>query len=228
MSNDKQVFSALEYAILHAIGFGPKNPGYKPEVKESPNADGKIDYDKRYCHIARKYIKNMPLGAQQEQHVFEQALSKCQQIALQVAIELGIPEPFWPDLQDSTLRILEYNDKAGAEPHIDGPCLFTVMAYRNLPEFFEYVYDEENDYKQVAVDLDRARRLNTQIHFGGLMPILVPGSRATKHRVKPTAKEGVWQYSAVYFAMPKLSAKLPDGRTVGQYVDEIKSKMRYT
>lgn len=222
-----QIFNALDYAMLHQFAFSDKNPGYKPKVKEAPNGDGKIDQEKRYAHIANKYIANMPLAAQVEKTVFQQALAKCQQVAISIAVDLGIPQPYWPDLEDSTLRLLEYNEKAGAEPHVDRPCLFTLMAYRNLPQYFEYVYDEENDYKKVAVDLDRARRFNAQIHYGGLMPIIVPESSATKHQVKPTGATGVWQYSAVFFAMPKLAAVLPNGKTVKQHVDECIATMRY-
>lgn len=228
MSKDIQIFNALDYAMLHGLAFNERiNPGYKPKVKESPNGDGKVDTSKRYAHIARKYIEKMPLGAQAERHFFEQVLSKCQQVAISVAVDLGIPEPYWPNLEDSTLRLIEYNESAGAETHCDWPDLFTLMAYRNLPEFFEYVHDTPEEAKQLYVDLNRAHRFNSQIHYGGLMEQIVPGTKPTKHRVRPTNTPGVWQFSAVFFAMPKLSAVLPDGRTVKQYVDEHMAKMRY-
>lgn len=226
--SDKQIFNALDYAMIHQLAFNERiNPGYKPKVREAPNGDGKIDYNKRYAHIAKKYLAKMPLSAQAERQVFENLLARCQQVAIAVAVDLGIPQPFWPDLEDSMLRVLEYNETAGAEPHIDDPCLFTLMAYRNLPQFFEYMREDEYETKQQDVDLYTAQKFNTQVHYGGLMPLVVPGVQPTRHRVRATEKKGVWQYSAVFFAMPKLSAVLPDGQTVGDRTAEIIAKMRY-
>jgi hypothetical protein len=53
-----QPFTAEDYAELYELAFNVKNPGYKPFTFESPNGDGKFDFDKRYAHIAMKYLND--------------------------------------------------------------------------------------------------------------------------------------------------------------------------
>lgn len=50
------IFNAHDYAALHAAVFRPDYPGYKPDVVEAPNGDGKLDVRKRYAHVATKYL----------------------------------------------------------------------------------------------------------------------------------------------------------------------------
>ncbi len=49
-------FSKIEFDALSSLVFRPGYPGYKPNVVEAPNGDGKLDTDKRYSHVAIKYI----------------------------------------------------------------------------------------------------------------------------------------------------------------------------
>lgn len=220
-----QIFSASDYNLLHHLAFLPENKGYDPKKFEAPNGDGKIDYAKRYAHIARKYIELMPIRMREEQQLMHKLLTFAHGQAASIATELGVPQQYMPNMEDGTLRVLEYDHTAGSEPHKDFD-LFTLMCYRNLPDFFEYVNESEEDWKQ-AVTLQRAQKYNGQIHFGEIMELICPSTKANKHKVRPTLQEGIHQFSVVYFAMPKLSAVLPSGQTVGQWVDERKSRSRY-
>lgn len=219
------IFSPQEYNLLHSLAFAPWNKGYRPEVVEAPNGDGKLDVAKRFAHISKKYLVDVPLSRKAEKDIMERALHHAHAIALGLAIDLGVPTEYLPDLEDGTLRVLEYDHTAGAEPHCDFD-LFTLMCYRNLPEFFVTVYDSETDYQQVT-NLERARKVNEQFHYGEIMELVCPSTKATKHRVMPTGQVGVHQYSLIYFAMPKLSAVLPSGQTVGEWVTERKNRSRY-
>jgi isopenicillin N synthase-like dioxygenase len=224
--NQVQIFTPNEYSALHFLAFHPANKGYRPEVKEAPNGDGKIDVQKRYAHIANKYLKDLPVAWEKTYTpILRNALARAHQVASGIAIDLGVPAQYLPDLEDGTLRVLEYDHTAGAEEHTDFD-LFTLMAYRNLPDFFEYVHEKEDDFKQ-AVNLQRAQKYNSQFHYGELMELICPSTKATKHRVRATGKVGIHQYAIVYFAMPKLSVKLPSGQTVGEWVDERKNRSRY-
>ncbi len=219
------IFNPQEYSLLHRLAFDPRNKGYDPKKFEAPNGDGKIDYAKRYAHIARKYIEKMPLAAKDETQLMRQFLNHAHGVALGIAIELGIPQQYMPDIEDGTLRVLEYDHTAGSEPHKDFD-LFSVMCYRNLPDFFEYVHETEEDWKQAGV-LQRAQKYNEQIHFGEIMELICPSTKANKHKVRPTLQPGIHQYSVVYFAMPKLSAVLPSGETVETWLEPRKNRSRY-
>jgi hypothetical protein len=254
----KQLFTAADYARIHSIVFSPDYPGYKPEVVESPNGDGVKDTEKRYAHVAEKYLKEYteykpfnpnydPSSNQLELAKHEYAksvryanagilkdyLTKAHELSLEVAIKIGVPKPFWPVKKYSALRVLEYNASATTAPHKDFD-LFTLMLYRNLPEYFKYIdlVNGKTTYGDFAVLkssqklLKSAQELNTQVHFGEILEDIDPKAyKATPHEV--VASEGPWQYSCVYFCVPDHEAVLPSGLTVGKWMEIRKGASRY-
>lgn len=230
----QSLFSANDYAILSEIVFKDDYPGYRPEIIESPNGDGNLDDKKLYAHIAKKYLDRYDVKSSKD--VLQSYLNRAHEKSIEVAVALGVPKKFWPNKNYSCLRVLEYGPAAITHPHYDFD-LFTLMCYRNLPEYFRYVSEHmENSYNahessnQNAV-LRRAQALNSQIHFGEILQALdtqKPGERlwkATKHEV--IASNGPSQYSIVYFTIPDESAVLPEGRTVKALLEERLSRSRY-
>lgn len=218
------MFTANDYAKIYNIVFDEKNkyPGYRPEVIEAPNGDGKLDTKKRFAHIAQKYNNQWgTIGSSNVREnllILKEYLEIAHKKSIEIAVELGIPQAFWPDPSDSTLRILEYGSDAITNNHTDFD-LFTLMCYRNLPRYFEYIGSVPNE---------RARSFNSQIHFGELIEQLNPKIwSATNHRVNATNELSLNQYSIVYFAMPRHDAVLPSGLTVGKWLEERKSRSRY-
>ena len=50
------IFNSHDYDLLARL-FRPEcaYSGYKPDTREVPNGDGKVDAEKRYLHVALKY-----------------------------------------------------------------------------------------------------------------------------------------------------------------------------
>jgi hypothetical protein len=227
-----QLFTASDYATIHSLVFRDNYPGYKPNVIESPNGDGKLDTEKRYAHVAEKYL-NKDIADYPRDSVLSAYLDKAHTLALEVAISIGVPKPFWPDKRYSTLRVLEYGPTAVTHPHKDFD-LFTLSCYRNLPEYFKYTdlvngkttYDDFATLKRSSKLLKTAQELNSQIHFGEILEVIDNKTfKANPHEV--VASGGAWQYSIVYFAVPNHDAKLGSGLTVKEWLDERLSRSRY-
>jgi hypothetical protein len=210
------MFNAHDYKILSDIVFhideegNPTYPGYRPNVVESPNGDKNWDTEKRYAHVATKYLE--PYNK-----VLMGYLHRAHNKAMEVAIELGIPKEFWPDIRYGALRVLEYPPGAVTHPHKDFD-LFTLMMYRNTPEDFKYLSGKD-------VFLMEAQQLNDQIHFGEILETLIPAYKANEHEVVADIF-GRTQYSIVYFAIPDRAAVLPTGQTVGEWLEERLSRSR--
>lgn len=221
------MFTASDYAALSSVVFRPDYPGYKPTVIEAPNGDGNLDYAKRYAHVAHKYTKTWDSKRTRVNEVaglhyyLEQAHDK----AVEVAIELGVPREFWPDIRYSALRVLEYKPGAESHPHTDFD-LFTLSCYRNIPECFQYTEDNYlGETDTLTYPLRLAAKLNHNIHFGELLEIINPNFKATGHRVNASPL-GRTQYSIVHFAIPNHDAILPTGETVGAWIEERKTRSR--
>jgi hypothetical protein len=252
-----QLFTASDYAKIHSIVFQPDYPGYKPNVIESPNGDGKLDTEKRYAHVAGKYLKEYTdhkpftskyvpgeleeLAAHEyskivrnkNSDILSAYLDKAHDLSLQIAISIGVPKPFWPDKRYGALRVLEYGPTAVTNPHTDFD-LFTLSCYRNLPEYFKYMdlvngkttYDDFVTLNRSSKLLKTAQELNSQIHFGEILEVIDNKTfKANPHEV--VASGGAWQYSAVYFAIPSHEAKLGNGLTIKEWLDERLSRSRY-
>lgn len=269
------MFTAQDYRIISEIVFDTecKYPGYRPNVVESPNGDGYWDGDKRYAHIAYKYLDEykevlnerkckslgIPYYSKEELNklrtldsktyytyiekymsvltdvsymcTLRDYLTKANDKAIEVAIELGIPKEFWPDVRYGALRILEYPPGAVTNPHKDFD-LFTLMCYRNIPENFNYIIEGTEDDPQIYKSdgthdrlLTEAQKLNHQIHFGEILEMVMPIYKANMHEVVADPFKRT-QYSIVYFSIPDHSIKLPTGETVKEWLDERLSRSR--
>jgi len=226
------MFTVHDYKVLSDLVFRDDYPGYRPEMIESPNGNGNWDTEKRYAHVATKYLNEMRknsihVGSSKKGDTFVRAtilseyLDKAHDRAVDIAIELGIPKEFWPVRSLSAMRILEYPPGAIAHPHVDFD-LFTLMCYRNIPENFRYT---QNDDLDECIPLMDAQKLNKQIHFGEILELVNPKFQATEHEVVADP-EGRTQYSIVYFTIPDREAVLTTGETVGQWLDERYSRSR--
>lgn len=207
------IFSPSEFDALRELAFRSDYPGYRPNVREIPNGDGKVDAEKRYSHIASKYLRG------DSDSRLWQALYRCHERACQVADLLDLPKEWRPNLNASALRVLEYPPGAGSARHTDFD-LFTLLAYRDPLEGLEFFRDPafaERNERQL-------REIAPGLHYGELFDFL-PNEPAdpTPHWVDPMNR---WQFSAVYFCLPSPETKLPDGRTVGEWLAERYARSR--
>jgi hypothetical protein len=198
-------FTAADYDTLHALVFRPGYPGYKPDVKEIPNSDGKID-TKRYAHIAPKYLTPESPAALTE------ALQLAHDEAESVARAFDCPAAFWPDIRYGALRVLDYDPGALSHRHTDFD-LFTTMFFRDQPDrFVAYGHGLP----------DAVRAVNPQCHVGRIGQLIGLGV-ATPHEVRPSSTR---QRSIVYFAIPNHDAVLPDGQTVRDWLNRVMAASR--
>lgn len=218
--------SKLYYSTLHEIVFSSSYPGYRPTVQEIPNGDGKVDADKRFAHIAEKYLKDFDdEGAKK---VLNAVLDEAHALAIKVAKTLEVPEAFMPVRAYSNMRVLEYPAGAVSNKHTDFD-LFTLMFYRDQPECFiaHGPFDsEDNDLPLPTLSqgnrLHSAQLINPQLHLGEMAEIIGVGP-ATPHEVVASKTP---QHSIVYFAIPDHKAVLPTGITVGDWLVERMSRSR--
>lgn len=117
------LFDADDFRLLSSL-FDGGYRGYRPEVIEAPNGDGKLDAAKRYLHVATKY--DPPTWA------FQYLLVAFME-AEDIARRLDVPKQFWPDIDACALRVLEYPPGADSAEHTDFD-LFTFNAYRNTQD----------------------------------------------------------------------------------------------
>jgi hypothetical protein len=203
------MFTKAEYDQIHALAFRPGYAGYKPDVVEIPNGDGKADAAKRYAHVAPKYFKTV-----QQWTDFRPFMIHAHALALQVSDALNIPEKYRPSLEYSALRILEYPPGAISNVHEDFD-LFTLMLYRDQPDRFSYARSY-GVHEDLPPALSRMQELNAQAHLGQLGTEIGLGP-ATPHGVLPSKTV---QRSIVYFAIPDHAARLPSGITVREYLND--------
>jgi hypothetical protein len=206
------LFSKEDYDRMHSLVFVDGYSGYKPTVAEIPNGDGKVDNDKKYAHIATKY-----LVTDQQKADLMPYLDKAFNLARAAADLARVPAAFRPVKEFCALRILDYPIGAGSEKHTDFD-LFTLMCYRNQPEMFK-TYDVE----PVTLAMSRIKLLDKQAHLGELAEILRLGP-ATPHEVLPSTTDR--QYSIVFFAIPDHDAVLPTGQKVGDWIAERIARSR--
>lgn len=193
----------IEYA------FSDANPGWRPEIQESPNGDGVWDTNKRFAHIAPKYF-----NAATPQFV-RAAYEKQLGLARHACRLLRVPEAFYPG-PDCTLRVLDYPAGATTAPHTDFD-LFTMRVWRDDANAFKYLGD-------VGPNLVSITQRYPGLHFGELLAEVSPKRFvATKHEVIASDEP---QSSCVFFVMPDLDAVLPSGITVGEWVEERKARSR--
>lgn len=227
------MFTANDYRKLSNIVFQDDYPGYRKNIIESPNGDHNWDTDKRYAHVATKYLNTEQYKSNKHRPYLMQLLNTANKKAIEVAIEIGVPKRFWPNVNYGALRVLEYPSGSVTHPHVDFD-LFTLMCYRNLQDNFKYIdkiTEDQKDIKQFLV-LENARELNHQIHFGEILELINPKAfRATKHEVIAERFDRT-QYSIVYFSIPNhnelLPKKLDEEKqiSVGEWIEERISRSR--
>jgi hypothetical protein len=182
------IFDAVDYLrlapLFRLIGY----KGYKPAEREAPNSDGRVDEGKRYLHVALKY--DPPAWA-------VEYLARAHFEACRIAERIGVPDAFYPRVENGTLRVLEYPAGAGTEEHTDFD-LFTVNLWRSTPEDHEH-YSGNGPKGSWELGVNGA-------HHVGRIGELVGMGAATPHRVpaRPYAQKAL-----VYFAMPAMAARLP-------------------
>lgn len=202
-----------DYDVLHGLVFRDGYPGYKPTVKEIPNGDGKVDAEKRFAHIAEKY-----LTFREDRFVLLPYLKEAHAEAIRVARAIGIPEAFMPDITRSALRVLEYPPGAVSNLHRDFD-LFTLMMYRDQPRCF-VAHEVDDDINPEAIYALQEK--SPLAHFGELARE-IGFADPTPHEVTASS---VTQHSIVYFAIPRWEAFLPSGETVGQWLAERYARSR--
>ena len=204
------MFTKEEYEKLHSLVFVSDYSGYKPEVKEIPNGDGKVDAEKRYAHVAPKYFKT-----DRQREELTPFLEKAFNLARAAGDIARIPPQFAPDIRYGALRILDYPPGAVSNKHEDFD-LFTLMIYRDQPDRF--VADEVEE----SAAIKRIQLLNKQAHLGQLGEAIGLG-QATPHEV--LASETA-QHSIVYFSIPDHEALLPGGMCVRDWLNERMARSR--
>lgn len=192
---------AADYERLYQAMFSPTFTGYTPAVAEAPNGDGKVDVQKRYSHLNRRTFGSI---ADHDDHTLcGQVFDHCMGLARDLAESMNIPSAFRPSTEDSTLRLLEYPPGATSAEHTDFD-LFTINLYRSHPDLI-------------------VPKLG--VHHGELAEIVSGGwLKATSHHVPAHLTQS--QRSAVFFVMPSLSAVLPTGVTVRDWLMERKTRSR--
>ena len=208
-------FTVKDYAFWARLLFHPDYPGYRKAGFEQPDSGEGSLYE--YTHLSPKYIKQWREAGYEGKpggDIRELAYAMLHSLvaeAQETAIALGIPPDFMPVMEDSTLRLLRYPPGAISKRHTDFD-LFTKPLWRNTWDPY-VVHNVEKGYNH-----------KNQLHIGELTQKLLPHVEATAHEVR---RHHSWQYSAAYFAMPSLSAVLPDGQRVGDWVAARKKETRY-
>jgi hypothetical protein len=209
------IFTPLDYVNAHRAGFSldsegrPQWPGYTPQVKEIPNGDGRVDSEKRYFHVKAVHFDRFkdgdfgPFTERQLEHLwmlFNNGFAR----ATEAAVLLGIPPEFWPAQEACALRVLEYGPGAGSAEHTDF-CSHTVNCFRS-----------DSDFETCLETIEGDEPLD-DVHCGELLSLMGLPYKSTLHRVNPSP---LAQFSIVFFALPKHSAVLPSGVTVGAWLAE--------
>jgi len=199
------MFKIAEYDLIHSLVFRGDYPGYKPDVKELPNGDGKVDR-KKYAHVSLKYLAGW--GNCIERMALLQVIFMAHGLAETIYQEWGGPQAFRPDIRYSALRVLEYAPGDLSHPHQDFD-LFTNMLYRDAPKKFKAEYSEVPP--QVAA-------IDPYCHIGQLGELIGLG-KATTHQVLTSSLP---QHSMVYFSIPDWDAKLPPGAEADRIAEFFK------
>lgn len=200
------LFTAADYQRLHALVFHPDYPGNATArgIVEAPNGDSTArDTEKRYSHVACKYLQQYEPANRTDAVMLENYLYRAYNRAVTVALRFGVPEAFLPSFEHGALRVLEYPAGAGASARHTDFDLFTLNCYRNLPN---------------------PGLPATEVHMGEIGELIGLGA-ATSHEVITLPDTS--QHSIVYFAIPDHGAMFTGGGTVGEWLKERMSRSRY-
>lgn len=183
-------------------------PGYNPPGTERADMYALGDYS--YAHVATKYLsQDCEALSDGQRNAMLNMLKDLVNTARRYSVGYEIPREFWPTMEDSTLRLLEYRPGAVIEEHTDFN-LFTVNLYRTS----RAPYRHGDDRAEAHID---------NVHIGEIWEQIDAERTATPHwtDVHPHT-----QYSVVFFAMPSLKAMLPSGVTVGEWLKDRKAQSR--
>ncbi len=209
------MFTEDDYQRMHRAVFSDcpdcPYPGYRRGTIEYPNGDANAG-TYRYAHVALKYLPGY--GQAWHRNMLTRYLLEAHALAEQVHDALDGPAEFRPDLRYGALRVLEYDPGAYSPLHTDAS-LFTLHLYRNS-------FDAFRRDPAVPVLSERALAINPGLHIGRLGNVVGLGA-ATPHWTVPSEER---QLAIVYFAIPDWAARLPDGETVGAWIDRTISAMR--
>ena len=206
------MFTQFDYEDLYSLVFRVGYAGYKPTVKEIPNGDGKVDADKRYAHVAPKYLVDETPEVRARLTWY---LKRAHAVAEKVADLIEMPKEFRPDIRYGALRVLDYPPGAVSNKHEDFD-LFTLMMFRDQPNRFKA------DEIEVSPLLAKIHTIDPQAHLGQLGTEVGLGA-ATPHEVLPSETQ---QRSIVYFTIPDHEAKLPSGVIVRDWLNERMARSR--
>lgn len=207
-----------DYDALHSLVFRDSYPGYKPEVVELPNGDGKADVSKRYAHVALKYLPPPESRDSKARELFVY-LAQAFEAAEDAASAMGFQVPL--DLRACALRVLEYPPGAGSELHTDFD-LFTITLFREPQRNVRWMHE---------ASVTPSPRESYSMHIGELGEMFGLGP-ATPHWVEPSDQV---QRSIVFFALPNHDMVLPgyelacepeSPRTVGDWLAERMARSR--
>lgn len=204
------IFSESEYEALHALVFRSDYPGYKPTVIEIPNGDGKKDSEKKFAHVAPKYFAN-----DWQKAALMPYLERAHILAEEIAESVNIPTAYLPDIRYGALRVLDYPAGAVSNRHEDFD-LFTLMMYRDQPEYFKSEDTEAGDVIKMI------QCYNPQAHLGQIGEAIGLG-KATPHEVLAAPRQ---QRSIVYFSIPDHDSVLPGGVKVRDWLNERMARSR--
>jgi hypothetical protein len=211
---DKETVMQLtnsDYEKISEYAFSKLNPGWRPEIQESPNGDGVWDANKRFAHLAPKYFERSSPPP-----YIRHAYAAAMEVASWACTHLGL----WPDFMpgpDTTIRVLDYPPGATTAPHTDFD-LFTLRLYRNDVGAFRYLNGSDE-----CPSLAKSRERFPGIHFGEILSQLDPKFTATEHEVVGSQAP---QQSIVLFVVPEWDARLPSGQTVAEWMTERKARSR--
>ncbi len=180
------IFGAHDYKQLYTLFDYPGYAGYRPNVKEIPNGDGRADAEKRYLHVALKY--NPPEWA-------VRYLARAHFEACRIAERLKVPDAYYPRVENGTLRVLEYPEGVGSDEHKDFD-LFTVNCWRQHPDDLETINPEFIGGMKSGVPAYHIGEIGELVGLGPAMPHRVTGRPYT-------------QQAIVYFALPANGVRLP-------------------
>lgn len=236
------MFNANDYRKLSDIVFAEDYPGYRPNIIEAPQGNDVWDTEKRFSHVAMKYLNNFCDSTKCS--ILTDYLLQATEKSIDIAIDLGVPKRFWPDYRYSNMRILEYPPGAVTAPHEDFD-LFTTMLFRNTEDNFKYLekplehsttigHKQFSNFGEYTTLHSRKikklhgrdyQHLNHKIHFGEILNLVNSNYEADKHEVVADLFNRT-QYSIVFFAIPDWEAVLPSGITVGKWLEERISRSR--
>lgn len=184
--------------------------GYKPTVRERPDGTrGPVDTGKRWLHVALKYPHPQWVREYLAMAHFE---------ACCVARRLGVPSLYMPDVENATLRLLDYPPGTGTGSHLDFN-LFTIVCYRSTPFDLQRAHDrtdaEDEEYETIGTQAQVLDTFSAGLHIGELGAMVGLGE-ATRHWVPERPYR---QKSIVYFASPRMDAPLPKGPVTFPAID---------